>query len=198
MFTGIVEETGIVAALTVDESGGRLEIECVRVVEDAEVGASIAVDGCCVTVTRYSPDRFAADLMGPTLRATTLGELVPGSPVNLERPLAVGARLGGHLVQGHVDGVGTVTDRRDQPDALLLDISVPAGLRSQLVPRGSLAVSGVSLTVVAIDDATVTVGLVPHTIHATTLGALVPGSRVNLETDVVAKYVAALVERGQP
>lgn len=198
MFTGIVEEQGTVRSVDPDPDRGttRLEIACATVVDGCDVGDSIAVDGCCVTATTVAGDGLTADLMGATLGATTLGDLRSGDAVNLERPVAVGDRLGGHLVQGHVDGVGEVTARDEHPDTTLLRVRAPAGLARYLVSRGSVAVDGVSLTVAEVDGATFTVGLVPHTLEVTTLGASAPGDGVNLEVDVVAKYVERLVARG--
>lgn len=201
MFTGIVEEVGEVARMARGDPA-RLRVRCRRVIGDAEPGGSIAVDGCCLTMTVLDDDGFAADLMDPTLEATALGDLQPGDAVNLERPVAARGRLGGHLVQGHVDGVGEVVERRPAEGTTLLVVTAPPGVADYLVPRGSITVQGVSLTVIDVDrpGATVTfsVGLIPHTLEVTTLGRLVAGDRVNLEADVIAKYVERLLVAGAP
>jgi riboflavin synthase len=201
VFTGIVEEIGEVAALEVDGDAARLHVRCTEVVGDAALGDSIAVDGCCLTVTSLQ-DGFTADLMAETLRATALGDLEVGSGVNLERALRADARLGGHLVQGHVDAVGEVVGREEQPGTTWLDVRAPEEVARYVVPKGSITVAGCSLTVVhatPADDgaAVVRIGLIPHTLEVTTFGRLQPGDRVNLEADVVAKYVAHLLAGGQ-
>jgi riboflavin synthase len=193
MFTGLIEEVGQVRMLDVDDRAARLEIACRRVLDDLPIGASIAVDGCCVTVTGTSDDAFTVDLMAETLRVTALGALVVGSRANLERALRVGDRLGGHLVQGHVDGVGTVRAVEEIPGTRFLTLEVPHDLRRYLVSKGSLCVAGVSLTIATLDGALVTIGVIPHTLAETTLGGLVVGDRVNLEVDVVAKYVEGML-----
>lgn len=207
MFTGIVEERGEVRALERRDGGGRLEIACHDVLADTPVGGSVAVDGCCVTVTGLDDEGFRVDLMAPTLAATTLGDLAVGASVNLERPLAVGGRLGGHLVQGHVDGVGEVLAGAGGDGSTMLRMTAPPGVAEHVVPRGSVAVQGVSLTVAEVAEApeagapsrvgvVFAVGLVPHTLEVTTLGRLRPGDRVNLEADVIAKHVARLLAAG--
>ncbi len=202
MFTGIVEEVGRVVALERGDDRARLSVACERVLGDAELGSSIAVDGCCLTVSQLDEGGFTADLMGETLRATALGGLAAGSRVNLERPLAADGRFGGHLVQGHVDGVGEVLERDDRPGTTELRIGAPAAVAPYLVPKGSIGVQGVSLTVVAVADAPdaswFTAGLVPHTTEVTTLGSLQPGQPVNLEVDIVAKYVERLLAERSP
>jgi riboflavin synthase len=200
MFTGIIEEVGTVTALDVQGDHARLRVACTQVVADGAVGDSIAVDGCCLTIAAFTDDGFAADLMAETMRATALGRLDAGSRVNLEPALSVGDRLGGHLVQGHVDGVGTVTDRRDEVGTTILRVALPADLSRYVVTKGSITVQGTSLTVVdtGIEDATTnfTVALIPHTLEATTFGDLAVGDPVNLEVDVVAKYVERLLAGG--
>lgn len=202
MFTGIVEEIGRVVAVERDDDRARLSVACERVLGDADVGASIAVDGCCLTVARLDDDGFTADLMTETLRVTGLGALTAGSPVNLERPLAADGRFGGHLVQGHVDEVAHVLDRGEPPGTTELRLEAPVGIAPYLVPKGSICVQGVSLTVVAVDDPPdpgwFTVGLIPHTTEVTTLGSLQPGDPVNLEVDIVAKYVERLLRDRSP
>lgn len=188
MFTGIVEEIGQVRAIVRDERRARLTVACREVLEDATIGASIAVDGCCLTVAELGDGTFGADLMAETLRATALGDLREGAGVNLERPLAADGRFGGHVVQGHVDGVGTVVGRDAEPGTVFLTVEAPS-VAGELVPKGSVAVQGVSLTVVDVDGDAFRVGLIPHTCEVTTLGDTEPGDRVNLEADILGKYV---------
>jgi riboflavin synthase len=191
MFTGIVEEVG-----TVEAVGPRLAVRARRVVEDTAPGASLAVNGACLTVVERVGDRLAFDLSPETLSRTALARLRPGDPVNLERPVTLLSRLGGHLVQGHVDGVGEVSDVEDAPPGRRLWIRVPEGLARYVAEKGSVAVDGVSLTVAAVEAGRFAVALVPFTLEATTLGRAVPGTPVNLEVDVVAKYVERLLGRG--
>ena len=206
MFTGIVEEIGRVDALEHHDGHARLRIGCREVLGGVEVGDSIAVSGCCVTVTEFLTEGdgsgFVADLMAETLLATSLGDLEVGSQVNLERALRADDRLGGHLVQGHVDGVGGVVDREEQPGTVWLTISAPPSVAAYLVAKGSVTVDGASLTVVDVrEDARATtfrIALIPHTLEVTTFGRLAVGDRVNLEADVIAKYVERLLAAGAP
>jgi len=184
MFTGIVEEMGEVEAL----GQGRVRIAARKVLDDAHTGDSIAVDGCCLTVTRQGAGWWEADLSDETLRRTTLGARAVGDPVNLERPVRVQDRLGGHIVQGHVDGVGEVTAAA--PD---LAVRMPRELLRYVVVKGSITVDGVSLTVVDVTDAGFTVAVIPHTMEVTTLGDRKVGDTVNLEVDVTVKYVERLL-----
>ena len=188
MFTGIVEELGQVAS----RDGGRFRFAASTVLEDVTEGASIAVNGVCLTVVAWdqgpSPSWWEADAVDETLARSTLGTLAPGDPVNLERPVRLADRLGGHLVQGHVDGVGTVTS--PAPD---LRVAVPEGLARYIVEKGSITVDGVSLTVVDAGQADFSVAVIPHTSAVTTLGHRRPGDGVNLEVDVTAKYVERLL-----
>lgn len=192
MFTGIVEERG-----TVVEAGAtRLVVGCRTVVTDSDIGASVAVNGVCLTVVAKSTGDLSFDLSPETLDRSTLGRLGPGDPVNLERPVTLSARLGGHLVQGHVDGVGEVTGmERDDEGCALLTVRVPEGLLRYVVEKGSISVDGVSLTVAAIAGEGIAVALIPHTLAVTTLGTVVPGDPVNLEVDVIAKYVERLMAK---
>ncbi|MGZ5352037.1 MAG: riboflavin synthase [Actinomycetota bacterium] len=191
MFTGIVEERGVVR----DVGPGRLAVGCRTVASDADVGASIAVNGVCLTVVERSAEHLAFDLSEETLRRTSLARLDEGHPVNLERPLTLASRLGGHLVQGHVDGVGEVSAfERSEDGGAWLSVRVPAELRRYLVVKGSVSVDGISLTVAAADAETFSVALIPHTLDVTTLGSTRVGDPVNLEVDVIAKYVEALLE----
>ncbi len=193
MFTGIIETQGIIVAMDEGPESARLRIESPLVLRGTSAGESIAVDGCCLTVTDHDGTQWSADLMLPTLQATTLGAATPGRRVNLERAVRADGRLGGHIVQGHVDGVGIVVERETHPDWDLLRVELPAGLAQQAAPKGSIALAGVSLTVVDVTETTVSVGIIPHTASVTTLGALTVGDRVNVETDVLAKYVARLL-----
>jgi riboflavin synthase len=202
MFTGIVEELGSVRAIAHDRGAARLEIACATVLADAAIGASIAVNGCCLTVVELDAGWWAADAQPETLARTTLGTLVVGAPVNLERPVRLADRLGGHLVQGHVDGVGRVVDRVPSSDgSVRLGVEVPDDLVRYVVEKGSITIDGVSLTVTEIVDgdlhasepARVGVALVAHTLAHTTLGVRGPGDPVNLEVDVLAKYVERLM-----
>jgi riboflavin synthase len=196
MFTGIIEGTGTVAALAAagDGSGARLEVEAGFLAGDLRLGESVAVNGCCVTVAAVTAAGFAADLVAETLRRTALGGLAAGDRVNLERPVALGGRLGGHLVQGHVDGVARVLERTEVGAGEEVKVELPADLARYVVEKGSIAVDGVSLTVAGVGPGWFTVTLVPHTLEVTTLGRRRPGDPVQLEVDVVAKYVERLVE----
>lgn len=191
MFTGLVEELGTLVSREPSGDGARLRVAGPLVCADLAVGASVAVNGVCLTAVAVGDGVFEADAVAETLARTTLGALGAGDPVNLERPLTLATRLGGHLVQGHVDGVGTVTGRRARDTGAELDLALPAGLRRYVVPKGSLTVDGVSLTVAAISGDVVTLALIPATLAATTLGTRAVGGTVNLEVDVVAKYVEA-------
>jgi riboflavin synthase len=197
MFTGIVEGTGTVVALTRSGSGdgARLEVDAPWPPGELAVGDSVAVDGCCLTVVARTPGGFAADLVAETLRRTALGRLAMGARVNLERPLALGGRLGGHLVQGHVDGVGHVVARRAVGEGgEEVRVELPDDLARYVVEKGSIAVDGISLTVAGVGQGWFAVALVPHTLATTTLGERAPGDPVHLEVDVVAKYVERLVQ----
>jgi riboflavin synthase len=194
MFTGIVEELGEVVGLT--DAGGDAVVLSVRgplVAADARHGDSIAVNGVCLTVVAHDEHGFTADVMGETLRRSSLGALRPGSPVNLERAVTLQTRLGGHLVQGHVDGVGRVVAREPAPAWETVTFSLPPGLARYVVEKGSITVDGVSLTVAAVTADTFSVGLIPTTLKLTVLGAKQVGDPVNLEVDVVAKYVEKLL-----
>jgi riboflavin synthase len=189
MFTGIVEEMGTIERF----DGGRLRVAASTVIADAEIGDSIAVNGCCLTVVSLDDTAWEADLSSETIDRTSFGDIGVGSTVNLERAVMASQRLGGHIVQGHVDAVGTVV--APVPD---LAVRVPANLCHYLVEKGSVTVDGVSLTVVAIVDDVFTVAVIPHTAEVTTLGRLQPGDRVNLEADVIAKYVERMLEPHRP
>ena len=194
MFTGIVEELGEVVYLA--DAGGDAAVLAVRgpmVTSDARHGDSIAVNGVCLTVIDNTDGVFTADVMGETLRRSSLGVLRPGSQVNLERAATVGARLGGHLVQGHVDGVARIVAREPADQWEVLRFSLPPELARYVVEKGSITVDGVSLTVMAVDDATFCAGLIPTTLKLTVLGTKAIGDPVNLEVDVIAKYVEKML-----
>jgi len=197
VFTGIVEELGVVFSVepVADGQSARLSVRGPVVTADARHGDSIAVDGVCLTVVESLEGMFTADVMGETLIRSTLGALRPGDPVNLERAARLGDRLGGHLVQGHVDGVGSIVDRVPAAQWETVRFSLPDDLDRYLVEKGSITVDGVSLTVVEVERDWFTVGLIPTTIAATTLGHKGIGDRVNLEVDVLAKYVEKMVSR---
>lgn len=196
MFTGIVEEKGRVRALRRGGPGALLDITCAEVLGGTRIGDSISVNGCCVTVTRLDEDGFQAALMGETLDRTGLGGLADGDAVNLERAMSADARFGGHLVQGHVDGVGEVVAVTDKGAWTVLRIAVPEGLRQYVVEKGSVTVDGASLTVMAVEPEGFSVGLIPHTLEMTVLGERGAGDRVNLEVDLVAKYVERMLAGG--
>jgi riboflavin synthase len=189
MFTGIVEELGEVAART----NGRLSVRCETITADTRVGGSISVNGVCLTVVERTDDALAFDLSAETLARTALDRLRTGAPVNLERPVTLATRLGGHLVQGHVDGVGHVTRMDHNDSGADVTIEAPADIARYLVEKGSICVDGVSLTVARLDRPRFTVALIPHTIEATTFGRAEADDPVNLEVDVIAKYVERFV-----
>jgi riboflavin synthase len=193
MFTGIVEELGEIIDVEVTGDSARLRISAPLVTAGAGTGDSIAVNGVCLTVTDLADGTFAADVMQETLDRSSLGALQEGSRVNLERPVTLEARLGGHLVQGHVDATGTVLDRTPSEHWEIVRIGMPVDLGRYIVQKGSITVDGVSLTVVDVGPDWFTVSLIPTTLERTTLGAAAPGTIVNLEVDVVAKYVEKLL-----
>jgi riboflavin synthase len=195
MFTGIVEGQGTVAGLRVaaDASAAELLVDAPWLAGQLAVGDSVAVNGCCLTVTRATAAGFATDLVAETLRRTALGGLRAGEAVNLERPLAANGRLGGHVVQGHVDGLGRVLARDQVGDGAELRVGLDPALARYVVEKGSIAVDGVSLTVAGVGDDWFSVALVPHTLAVTTLGRRQPGEAVQLEVDVLAKHVERLL-----
>ncbi|MDH5527688.1 MAG: riboflavin synthase [Nitrospirota bacterium] len=194
MFTGIVEELGSVRRADPAAGGGRtLVVACRSVLEGTRLGDSIMVNGACLTVTRLERDGFACDVSAESCRVTTLGQLAAGSPVNLERAMALGGRLGGHLVSGHVDGVGTVRAMRTAGKATEIWFDAPSEVLALTVEKGSICIEGVSLTVNALDATGFCVMIIPHTGSHTTLLSLAPGGRVNLEADLIGKYVQRLL-----
>ena len=208
MFTGIVEELGRVVQLETVEDSARLTVEAPTVTQDVSLGDSVSVNGCCLTVAAVHRNTFTADLMAETLTRTTLGSQAPGDPVNLERALRATDRLGGHIVQGHVDATAEVLDRSHGEHWDLLRVGLPQEIARYVAVKGSVALDGVSLTVVDVEDAqhdapdasptpgagaSLSVGLIPETLRRTTLGTRRPGERVNLEVDVMAKYAERLL-----
>ncbi|QEV16996.1 riboflavin synthase [Streptomyces alboniger] len=193
MFTGIVEELGEITAVENLPDASRFRLRGPVVTEGVGHGDSIAVNGVCLTVVEHEGDEFTADVMAETLNRSSLGALTVGSRVNLERPTSVGARLGGHIVQGHVDAVGTVVAREPSENWEIVKVSLPAGLSRYVVEKGSITVDGVSLTVVDAGPDYFTISLIPTTLALTTLGIKQPGDPVNLEVDIIAKYVERLL-----
>lgn len=196
MFTGIIEELGVIDGIEDQGDALRLTVRAPHVVNDATRGDSIAVNGCCLTVAECDLETFTADVMRETLDKTSLGVLESGSKVNLERAVTVATRLGGHIVSGHVDGTGNIVTRSPSSHWEVVEISLPVELARYLVPKGSITVDGISLTVVDVNDGAApsfTVSLIPETLARTTLGLKQPGQPVNLEVDMIAKYVERLL-----
>jgi len=192
VFTGLVQTTGSVRSIEREDEGVRLTVASPLAAELSE-GDSIAVNGVCLTAAEAEAGAFGADVMAETLRRSSLGPLEPGDSVNLELPLRAADRLGGHIVQGHVDGLGTVDSLQDEGFARLIRIAAPADLLRYVVEKGSIAVDGVSLTVAEVGESDLVVSLIPETLERTNLGAATPGQHVNLEVDVLAKYVEKLL-----
>ncbi len=190
MFTGLIEEVGAVERI---QRSGRLQlmrVNCAFAEDGVQVGDSINIDGACQTVVECDSRGFSVESVDETLSRTTLGTLAPGGSVNLERSLKAGDRLDGHLIMGHIDAVATIARRKDRSDSTLFGVTIPEGLNSQIAPKGSVALDGISLTVVDVLDDSFTIAAIPHTLAVTTWGAKPVGASVNLETDVLAKYVA--------
>jgi len=198
VFTGIVEEVGTLRSITPGAQSVVLDLRASVVIGDAAVGDSILTDGVCLTVTSLRPDGFTADAMPETVRRTTLAARRPGDQLNLERAMTLRSRLGGHLVSGHVDGIAVVTAVMPEDNALVVELEAPDAVTRVTVDQGSIAVDGVSLTVVAVMGDRISVSLIPHTAAVTTLGRLKSGVRVNLEADLIAKYVNAFVSGRKP
>jgi riboflavin synthase len=194
MFSGIVEALGTVAELIPEPPGCKIVVREPKIAAETKVADSICVNGCCLTVIEQAGETFAFQAGPETLARTNLGDLKAGSPVNLERALAVGGRLGGHFVSGHIDGTGELLSRHDEGDWSTFWFSVPRALAVQMASKGSIAVDGVSLTIVGCEPDRFSVALIPFTLAVTTLGPLKVGDKVNLETDILAKYVQRLVE----
>ncbi|HZK43575.1 MAG TPA: riboflavin synthase [Syntrophomonadaceae bacterium] len=193
MFTGIIEELGVVRNISRGTHSFQINIGAKKVVEDVQIGDSIAVNGVCLTVIEFSKNYFVADVMPETLNKTNLKELKGSSVVNLERALSLGDRLGGHLVQGHVDAVGTIKLKEKLDIAIIYKIAAPKEVLKYTVPKGSIAIDGISLTVVDVFADSFTVSLIPHTAQNTTLGYKEPGITVNLESDIIGRYVEKLL-----
>ncbi len=193
MFTGIVGEMGTIEAISATSAGAHVRLSAPGTAPACAVGDSVAIDGCCLTVVRGDGEALEFEAVAETLRRTTLGGLRPGDRVNVEAAMRMGDRLGGHLVQGHIDGVGEVTGVEPDGDGVRVTFAAPAAVARYTIEKGSVCVAGVSLTVAAHDEHGFTVALIPHTRAVTTLGALEPGTRVNLEADLIGKYVEKLV-----
>ena len=194
MFTGIIEEAGEVRRLLVQQTGARLEIGCGMVLSDAAPGVSIAVNGVCLTAVEVGASHFSVDLAPETLSRSNLGDLLTGSVVNLERPLSLTGRLSGHMVQGHVDGTGELVSLEELGDGnWWLRVKVPAELDRYLIHKGSVSLDGISLTIAALANGIVSVAIIPHTYDVTNLRVRQPGDRINIEVDLIAKYVEKLL-----
>ena len=198
MFTGIVEETGTVRNLDLAGSSGELQIRADKVLAGTRVGDSIAVNGVCLTVTRLTPEGFTADVMAETVRRSSLGQLRAGDRVNLERAMAADGRFGGHIVAGHVDGVGTVTDLRRDDNAIWYTFRADPQVLRYIVEKGSITIDGISLTVASVDRTGFSISAIPHTVAQTVLQDRRKGDPVNLETDIIGKYVEKLLYAGPP
>jgi riboflavin synthase len=194
MFTGLVETMGEATRIEADGPGVRLTVRAANVFDDCQIGASISINGCCLTVVDRQGDEATFEAGAETLQRTNLGNLVVGGRVNLESSLKLGDPLGGHLVTGHIDGVGQLESREDDSQWSTFWIEIPNSLGKQMASKGSVAVDGVSLTLVEVEKQRFSIALIPHTLQVTTLGSLAPGDPVNLETDVLAKYVQRQLE----
>lgn len=195
MFTGIVEETGTVEFIKTASTGTTVSIACTTVVQDVHLGDSIAVNGLCLTVTGYTTHSFTADIMPVTVEKSSLRRLHPGQMVNLERALQLSSRLGGHLVTGHIDGIGQITGIQHHQNAVLMTIQPQPEQLSSMIPEGSVCINGISLTIAQLGSETFTVSLIPHTYHSTSMHHCKLGDDVNIETDVIGKYVQRLVQQ---
>ena len=199
MFTGIVEEMGVIKSIRKGASSAVLEIQAQVVLEDVHIGDSIAVNGVCLTATSFTPTTFTADVMHETLNRSSLANLRPGSRVNLERAMAANGRFGGHIVAGHVDGVGTVLQTRKDDNAIWYTIGAGPEVLRYVVEKGSITIDGISLTVAKVTDADFSISAIPHTVAVTVLQDRKPGDTVNLETDIIGKYVEKLlIPQAQP
>ena len=195
MFTGIIEEIGSVGSIERGARSIRIQIGSAVVLDGLQLGDSIAVNGVCLTAAALQPDGFAADVMPETMRRTSLGRLRPGSKVNLERALRLGDRLGGHLVSGHIDGTGTLAKRVQEDNAIVLTLQAPASILRGIVTQGSVSLEGVSLTVVSVEEERFQVSLIPHTAAQTTISSMPIGTVLNIECDMIGKYVERLLGR---
>ncbi len=195
MFTGIIEEIGTTLSSSLIGGSGELKIAAKLILDDAKLGDSIAVNGVCLTITRIAGPEISFDVSAETLRRSNLGRLRPGDPVNLERALPADGRFGGHIVSGHIDAIGNFAKRRREGNAELLSFSAPPTVARYLVEKGSIAIDGISLTLASLSGGEFCVAVIPHTLALTTLGRLRPGAVVNLEVDIIAKYVEKLLGR---
>lgn len=193
MFTGIIEECGRVKSLTISGSSGKIIIGAFKVLEGTNIGDSIAVNGVCLTVTDIGRNEFTADIMAETARRSSLSKLKPGESVNLERAMSANGRFGGHIVSGHIDGTGTIVSKIEEENAVWVQISTSSAILRLIVEKGSIAIDGISLTVAKVTQTTFSVSTIPHTRSATTLGERRPGDLVNLENDIVGKYVEKFI-----
>lgn len=193
MFTGIVEEIGIIDGIKFGSTSVKLSIKCQKIMEDVKIGDSIAVNGICLTVTSRSFESFTADVMPETMRKTNLGSLKIGDKINIERALRLCDRLGGHIVSGHIDGTGVISGREEEDNAIWLEICATEDILRYVVVKGSVALDGTSLTVVYVDHKCFRVSLIPHTTRVTTLGSRKIGDRINIECDMLGKYVEKLM-----
>ena len=198
MFTGIIEEIGKVIRVQRTAGSSFIEIQAEKVLTDAHIGDSIAVNGVCLTVTDMTNDTFRADVMNETLSRSSLGSLVSGSMVNLERAMAANGRFGGHIVSGHIDGTGIITDVKNDGIAVWYTISAEDSLLRYIVEKGSIAIDGISLTVAKVTNSTFSVSIIPHTASETTLSMKKTGDIVNLENDIIGKYVERLIKASEP
>ncbi len=196
MFTGIIEEMGTVSSVVSGSRSGSLTVRAKKVLEKTKIGDSIAVNGVCLTVTAMSPDSFTADVMPESLRRSSLGDLRIGDPVNLERAMAADGRFGGHIVSGHIDGTGRIVKTKSEQNAVWMQISAGAGILGLIVEKGSIAIDGVSLTVARVTASDFSVSIIPHTGAETTLLRKHCGDRVNLENDIIGKYVQRILSSG--
>lgn len=198
MFTGIIEEKGKVLRLEIGGEISRIHIQAKQVLEDTKIGDSIAVNGVCLTVVKRNDSGFTADVMPETLERSSLGVLKPGSSVNLERAMPANGRFGGHIVSGHIDGMGTISEVKRQGNAVWYRIAAPEQLMRYIVEKGSIAIDGISLTVAKVTERYFSVSIIPHTLGETILGEKKAGDIVNLENDVIGKYVERLLGREEP
>lgn len=194
MFTGIIEETGIIKNMAITGTSGRITINAKKVLEGTKIGDSIATDGICLTVTDIGPDHFTADVMAETVRRSCLAEKKSGDPVNLERAMVADGRFGGHIVSGHIDGTGTIREMRREENAVWVTIDCDSKVLRYIIEKGSITIDGISLTVAEVTDRYFRVSVIPHTGEETTLLGKTPGNKVNLENDIVGKYVEKLMK----
>ena len=198
MFTGIVEETGMIRHIALSGRSGQIAVRAKKVLEDTKIGDSIAVNGVCLTVVSIQPDGFTADIMAETYRRSNLGQGKPGDHVNLERAMAAGGRFGGHIMSGHIDGTGVIRSYRREENAVWVTIETTPDILHLIVEKGSIGIDGISLTAAKVEDGQFKVSVIPHTGEETTLLKKEPGDQVNLENDIVRKYVEKLLEPRNP